>query len=199
MWGDSQPSQTRSPRAELTSLGLSTNRGTLKLTRYNQHTDEAISMTEDHAGVFVPPPLIFALPLFAAIFMQSRSPWPIVSRNESALVVAGLFAVAAAVSIGLASVISFRNARTTVLPMGRPTTTIVARGPYRFTRNPMYLAMAVGYLGVSLLLNNVWAIVLLPVVLFAVDRFVIRREERYLAAKFGEDYRSYCARVRRWI
>ena len=156
-------------------------------------------MTKDHAGVFVPPPLIFALPLFGAIVMHSRWPWPIATRNESVLFVAAIFAVAAAVSIGLGSVISFRNARTTVLPMGRPTTTIVARGPYRFTRNPMYLAMAVGYLGVSLLLNNVWAIVLLPAVLLTVDRFVIRREERYLATKFGETYRSYCSRVRRWI
>ena len=156
-------------------------------------------MTKDHAGVFVPPPLIFALPLFGAMFLNSRWPWPIATRSESVLLVAAFFAVAAAVSIGLGSVISFRNARTTVLPMGRPTTAIVARGPYRFTRNPMYLAMAVGYLGVALLLNNVWAMVLLPAVLITVDRFVIRREERYLTTKFGETYRSYCSRVRRWI
>lgn len=63
----------------------------------------------------------------------------------------------------------------------------------------MYLAMAVGYLGLSLLLNNLWALLLLPVVVAVIDAFVIRREERYLAGKFGETYRDYCSRVRRWL
>jgi protein-S-isoprenylcysteine O-methyltransferase Ste14 len=85
------------------------------------------------------------------------------------------------------------------LPAGRPTTTIVEKGPYRFTRNPMYLAMSCAYLGLALVLNNLWALVLLPFVVLVVDRFVIRREESYLTAKFGDPYREYCARVRRWL
>ena len=72
--------------------------------------------------------------------------------------------------------------------MGRPTTAIVERGPYRFTRNPMYLAMAFAYVGLSLLFNNLWALALLPAVLLVIDVFVIRREERYLIAKFGDSY-----------
>jgi protein-S-isoprenylcysteine O-methyltransferase Ste14 len=156
-------------------------------------------VNKDHAGVFVPPPIIFALPLLAAVFVNSRLPWPIATGNGTTLMVGGFIAIVTGVSIGLASVFSFRAARTTVLPVGRPTTAIVERGPYRFTRNPMYLAMTLAYVGVSLLLNNVWAVVFLPAVLLVIDVFVIRAEERYLAAKFGESYRSYCARVRRWI
>ena len=156
-------------------------------------------MKKDHAGVFVPPPIIFALPLLAAVLVNSRLPWPIAAGNGTTLMVGGFIAIVTGLSLGLASVSSFRAAHTTVLPMGRPTTAIVERGPYRFTRNPMYLAMALAYIGVSLLLNNVWAIVLLPPVLLVIDVFVIRREEGYLAAKFGDSYRSYCARVRRWI
>ena len=156
-------------------------------------------MTKDHAGVFVPPPLIFALPLVAAVFVDSGSPWPIATDGGTALMVGAFIAIATGVSIGLGSVFSFRAARTTVLPMGRPTTAIVERGPYRFTRNPMYLAMAIGYVGFSLLLNNFWAISFLPAVLLVVDVFVIRREERYLTSKFGATYTQYRSRVRRWF
>ena len=59
--------------------------------------------------------------------------------------------------------------------------------------------MSCAYIGLSLLLNNVWAVLLLPVVVGVVDLLVIRREERYLANKFGEPYREYCSRVRRWL
>ena len=154
--------------------------------------------SRDHAGVFVPPPLLFVIPLVVAAIVHSRRPWPIADGN---LVVAtlGSFIIAMGIAIGLASVYSFRKARTTVLPAGRPTTAIVESGPYRFTRNPMYVAMALAYFGLSLLLNTVWALLLLPVVVIVVDFLVIRREERYLTSKFGEPYRQYCARVRRWL
>lgn len=131
--------------------------------------------------------------------LHSRRPWPIVDGPLVLLTLAGLCIVATGIAIGLTSVYSFRRAGTTILPAGRPTTAIVERGPYRFTRNPMYLAMSCAYIGLSLLLNNLWAVLLLPIVLGVVDLFVIRREERYLAAKFGQPYREYCARVRRWL
>ena len=156
-------------------------------------------MTRDHAGVFVPPPLIFAVPLIAAVLVHSKRPWPIATNKETLLLVGAFIAIAAGVSIGLGSVLSFRAADTTVLPMGRPTTAIVARGPYRFTRNPMYLAMTLGYVGLSLLVNTFWAIAFLPAVLVVIDVFVIRNEERYLTAQFGDSYQRYRARVRRWF
>lgn len=153
----------------------------------------------DHAGVFVPPPLLFVLPLVAARMLHARRPWPLVDGHGMVLWLPGLVVVLAGVAVGLAGVAAFRNARTTVLPAGRPTTAIVQRGPYRFTRNPMYLAMAFAYAGLALLLNTVWALLLLPLVLAVIDLAVIRREERYLTAKFGRPYREYCARVRRWL
>ncbi len=152
----------------------------------------------DHAGVFVPPPLLFVLPIVAAVILGSKWPWSIAGRS-SLLMLGGVVMIGSGIAVGLASVYSFRKARTTILPAGRPTTAIVGSGPYRFTRNPMYVAMACAYIGISLVLNNLWALVLLPVVVIVVDTFVIRREERYLTAKFGEPYREYCARVRRWL
>jgi protein-S-isoprenylcysteine O-methyltransferase Ste14 len=147
--------------------------------------------------VFVPPPLLFLIPLVVAAIVHSRRPWPI--ADGTLRVTLGSFIIATGIAIGLTSVYTFRKAKTTVLPAGRPTTAIVESGPYRFTRNPMYVAMSCAYVGISLLLNTVWALLPLPFVVIVVDLSVIRREERYLTAKFGEPYREYCARVRRWL
>lgn len=155
--------------------------------------------SRDHAGVFVPPPLLYGIPILVAMMLHSRRPWLISDGDSMAVTLGGFVVVATGIAIGLAGVYSFRKADTTILPAGRPTTAIVESGPYRFTRNPMYVAMSLAYTGLSLLLNNVWALLLLPVVLVVVDLWVIRREERYLAAKFGAPYRDYCARVRRWL
>jgi protein-S-isoprenylcysteine O-methyltransferase Ste14 len=156
-------------------------------------------MTRNHAGVWFPPPLQFLLPLLAAAAFHAQQPWTIADRYPIVLPIAGLLAIAIAVAVGQASVAIFLKASTTILPAGRPTTSIVEGGPYRFTRNPMYLAMGLAYAGLALLLNNLWALALLPFVLLVIDRFVIRREERYLSAAFGDAYQSYCSRVRRWI
>jgi protein-S-isoprenylcysteine O-methyltransferase Ste14 len=153
----------------------------------------------DHAGVFIPPPLLYGIPLMAAAMLHAARPWSIADGHLVVLALGGLVMIATGIGIGVASVYVFRNANTTILPAGRPTTAIVETGPYRFTRNPMYLAMCVAYLGLSLTLNNVWALVLFPFVLIVVDRSVIRREERYLTTKFGEPYQEYCGRVRRWL
>ena len=105
--------------------------------------------SRDHAGVFVPPPLLYVIPLLLAVMLHSRRPWAISDGYPMALSLGGLFVITLGIAIGLASVFSFRKANTTILPVGRPTTAIVQRGPYRFTRNPMYVAMALGYLGLG--------------------------------------------------
>jgi protein-S-isoprenylcysteine O-methyltransferase Ste14 len=94
--------------------------------------------------------------------------------------------------------VQFRRAGTTPNPT-QPTTALVVRGPYRFTRNPMYLSLAALYLGGALRLNSLWPLVLFPVVITLIEWRVIAREERYLEAKFGDAYRAYKAGVRRWI
>ena len=80
-----------------------------------------------------------------------------------------------------------------------PTETLVEDGPFGFSRNPIYLGMTMIYTGVTLLLNNLWGIVLLPAVLTAMRRGVIEREEEYLTERFGEPYIDYIRRVRRWF
>jgi protein-S-isoprenylcysteine O-methyltransferase Ste14 len=85
-----------------------------------------------------------------------------------------------------------------VLP-NRPASALATGGPYHFTRNPMYVGMALLYIGLALVLNTAWPLVFLPLVLLIIDAAVIRREERYLISAFGEEYRAYCSRVRRWL
>ena len=91
-----------------------------------------------------------------------------------------------------------KRAGTNIRP-DQPTLALASDGPFRFTRNPLYIAVTGLYLGIALLVNALWPLVLLIPVLAVLRWGVVGREERYLEAKFGEPYRAYKARVRRWI
>lgn len=92
----------------------------------------------------------------------------------------------------------FRRRGTAVEPW-KPSTALVIEGPYRFSRNPIYLGFAVTYVGLAIAMDSWVALLMLLPCLAVVDRFVIQREERYLAAKFGAAYAGYRSRVRRWL
>jgi protein-S-isoprenylcysteine O-methyltransferase Ste14 len=104
----------------------------------------------------------------------------------------------AGVLLAVSAAYLFRRGGTTPNPT-KPTTALVIGGPYRLTRNPMYVGMATLYFGGTLLLNDPWPLAFLPVVIALVRRRVIAREEAYLERRFGDEYRAYKARVRRWI
>jgi protein-S-isoprenylcysteine O-methyltransferase Ste14 len=91
-----------------------------------------------------------------------------------------------------------REAGTNVLP-SKPALTLVTSGPFRFTRNPLYVMNALVYLGLTLICNSAWLLGLFVPMLLVIYWGIIRREERYLEAKFGEAYLAYKARVRRWL
>jgi protein-S-isoprenylcysteine O-methyltransferase Ste14 len=85
------------------------------------------------------------------------------------------------------------------VPTNRPTTTIVERGPYRFTRNPIYLGMFLGLIGLAIAFDNLWLPIMLVPFAFVIRYGVVAREEAYLERKFGDAYRGYRSRVRRWL
>jgi len=93
---------------------------------------------------------------------------------------------------------AFRRHQTSLMPW-TPSSALVTDGPYSFSRNPIYLAFCVIYLGASLFFNSAYILVMLVVVFVLFDRTQIPREERYLEEKFGEEFTTYKARVRRWI
>ncbi|MGH2962537.1 MAG: methyltransferase family protein [Solirubrobacterales bacterium] len=97
-----------------------------------------------------------------------------------------------------AAMLFFRRAGTSMIPFV-PTTALVTAGPYRYTRNPMYLGMAFLYVALALGTGVIWALIVLPLVIAAVDQLVIALEEGYLVRKFGEPYCDYMTRVRRWF
>lgn len=152
--------------------------------------------TIDNPNVIAPPPLIYAVPLAVGILIQTLFPMnllpPVAAQVSGGLlfILAGILAVSA---LG-----TMRQAGTNVAP-SQPTTAIVSDGPFRFTRNPLYLSVTLLYGSISLLVNGLWPMLMLPIVLIIIDRGVIAREERYLENKFGEEYTQYKARTRRWI
>lgn len=96
------------------------------------------------------------------------------------------------------AVLSFWRAKTSPKPW-KPTTALVTDGPYRLTRNPMDLGFSLLDLGISFWVNSAWPVVCLPLILVVMQRAVIAREEAYLETLFGDEYRDYRRRVRRWL
>ena len=154
--------------------------------------------SSDTSGVVFPPPLIYAGGFAAGYGAHRLLPirlWGEPTVVESLL---GWGLLVAGVLLAISSAYLFRRAGTSPNP-AKPTSALVIWGPYRFTRNPMYVSMTTLYCGGTLLLNDPWPLAFLPVVLALVQRSVIAREEVYLERKFGDAYRAYKARVRRWI
>jgi protein-S-isoprenylcysteine O-methyltransferase Ste14 len=110
----------------------------------------------------------------------------------------GWILVASGLTLATTALILFFRRRTTVRP-DRPATALVTSGPYKFTRNPMYVSQVLMYAGLAIMWQSVWALLLLPFVVVYIDRQVIRREESHLERRFGTEYREYRARTRRWL
>lgn len=156
-------------------------------------------MTPQRPDIHIAPPLVF-MAGFVFGFLLDRYIIALrisgAAAREIALVGLALMVLGAALAIW--GVLAFHHARTTILPF-RAATAMVRDGPYRFTRNPMYVGMAIAYVGFALVFNTVWPLLVLPLVVIAMVRLVISREEAYLDAAFGEDYRAYIRDVRRWL
>ena len=151
-----------------------------------------------HAGIPYPPPLLYVAGMALGIGLHRWRPWPITTSASTLRVTVALVCVLVYAAIFVGAFAAFRRAHTTLIP-NQPATAFVTDGPYRFTRNPMYLSLVALYLGVTLFVNSWWPLVLLPLVVLAVDRMVIAREERYLGAAYPSEYSAYSARVRRWL
>ena len=153
--------------------------------------------TTDTANVIVRPPIAWAVAVLGGLVLNWLLPLPFVP----ALVPAGwLGAIVLALALALfAWAIATVTQAGSNVPTSRPTTTIVDGGPYRFTRNPIYLGMALGLIGLAIAFNSVWLLLALVPFALVIRYGVVAREEAYLESKFGDVYRGYCARVRRWL
>lgn len=150
----------------------------------------------DHAGIRLPPPVIFLVPLLAGLGYDSA--WVHGELAGMTWMLAGGLCLLAGVAFLIASAPRHKKASTNIEPW-KPTTAIIEDGPYRYSRNPIYLGMALVYAGLSLAAASPAALVMLLPCLLVIRYYVIAREEAYLESKFGESYLQYKNRVRRWI
>ena len=150
----------------------------------------------DSAGIRFPPPILCLIPLLIGLSFDRR-----LARYQlsslPAHVSGGVFALCG-VALSVASVGRLRRSGTT-LRTDRTSNNLVIEGPYRFTRNPIYLGFVTLYLGLALLLRSPGALALWPVTIVLLQVVVIRREERYLTRRFGDAYLAYQKKVRRWL
>ena len=144
----------------------------------------------------VRPPLVYLASILLGLLLHFA--WPLPLLRHPAGVPIGASVVLMAVALFIAAVRTFRAAGTPV-PGNRPTTTIVRRGPYRFSRNPIYLAFSALQVGIALWVDSLWLLVTLVPALALMSFWVIPREERYLEARFHSEYLPYKSSVRRWL
>ncbi len=147
-------------------------------------------------GLRFPPPLI-VFAIIAAGYLLDLV-WPLPIAAGYAVRIAGGSILVLAVLLAVLALLQFIRAKTHVEPW-HPTTTVIQSGLFARSRNPIYLTFCLATAGFGLLLNNWWIIAGLPLQVLLLQRLVTRREEAYLEAKFGDAYRDYCRRVRRWF
>ena len=150
----------------------------------------------DNPGFLVPPPLTYLLTLVLGLVLDRRSHVPFLPRGVARIL--GWPLLGGGVLLNGWFNLTMRRAETPIDPR-KPVSKLTTEGPFRYTRNPAYLSLTMVYAGIALLRNALWAILLLPLVLFAIQGDQIEREERYLERTFGEEYLAYKERVRRWV
>ena len=153
-------------------------------------------MVPDNAGVIALPPLIYGVAFVLGSLIHFMFPISFLPTNLARwlgvplMLAAGLIVASAFRALGRAR---------TAFDIRKPTTTIVADGPFRYSRNPMYISLTLLYMGLAVLINSLWILLLLLPVLIVIQNGVVKRKEQYLERKFGETYLHYKAQVRRWI
>jgi protein-S-isoprenylcysteine O-methyltransferase Ste14 len=155
-----------------------------------------MSARADSPGVAYPPPFLFAAAVLAGFLLERRWPLPMSPGVIGRLAAWTLVALSVPLTYG--SISLFWRRHTSIIP-NRPAGTLVVAGPYRFTRNPMYLGLTLLTVALAIFMSTWWPLVLLVPALAVLQVTVIRLEEAYLRRRFGTDYDAYARRVRRWF
>jgi protein-S-isoprenylcysteine O-methyltransferase Ste14 len=151
---------------------------------------------QDNPGIKVPPPLIYLLPLVLGLLLDRRRPVSFLPRGAARGLGWSLLVGGVALNGWF-----LRTIRKTDVPIrtDKPVPRLTTEGPFCYSRNPSYLALAMIYAGIASVRNSLWAMLLLAPAVWVMQREVIGREERYLERTFGEEYLAYKGKVRRWV
>jgi protein-S-isoprenylcysteine O-methyltransferase Ste14 len=150
----------------------------------------------DTPDILVFPPLLLGGAMLLGLLLDRLHPIPLLPPTPARILGVALFALSG--SLAYSAQRALRRAGTNISPH-QPTLALVTDGPYRRTRNPLYLAGLGVYLGVAFFVDGLAPLLLLAPLVALLHWGIVLREERYLMTKFGEDYRAYQARVRRWL
>ncbi len=150
----------------------------------------------DHPRIITRPPFIYLIFIIMGVLLNRL--WPISMHLGGLHLTLGWGFIALGLSLMTWGVFVMKKANTPVNPHETPTA-LVANGPFRFSRNPLYISLTIIYVGIAILLKNGWILSLLIPLLIIMHYGVIFREEEYLENKFGEEYLRYKRSVRRWI
>jgi protein-S-isoprenylcysteine O-methyltransferase Ste14 len=157
-----------------------------------------VDTEKDNPGVIAFPPLIWLVSAVMSTLVHFFVIHLPITTNYRVCLICGITLIVVAPALALSAVFSMHRAGTNIDP-AKPALTIVRSGPYRFTRNPMYLALCLLQIALGFFLND-WITLLFVIPLFFILHFgVVLREERYLATKFGEPYLQLKREVRRWL
>ncbi len=151
---------------------------------------------KDTPGVIAPPPLIYFAFLLAGLGADAL--WPVAVLPQGPRYAAGAVVIALSLALVISAFGQFRRHKTSFKPY-EPSTALITEGPYRYSRNPMYLALSLLYAGLSIAAYSPWTLALLAPLLIVLHYGVIIREERYLERKFADAYRRYKSSTRRWL
>lgn len=148
------------------------------------------------AGVKLPPPLLYAAGVLAGLGLDRVA--PLAPPPGAWALAAGIALLLAGIALDAWAIVTMLRKHTTLLPWGGASH-LVTRGPFRISRNPIYLGYALEQAGIALMLGSWWALLLVAPVVLLMGWLVIPREEAHLSRVFGDEYARYRARVRRWI
>jgi len=162
----------------------------------HDHPNPQDAGNRDVPGVIARPPLILLGFLLAGIAVSLVAPFPVADWWPIRIV--GGVLIAAALAVFIAACRGMIRAGTNI-PTNQPSLALVTGGMHSISRNPIYLSMGLLLLGAALAMNSVWMLLAVPLWGALMEWGVIRREERYLSRRFGRDYETYRARVRRWL
>ncbi len=151
----------------------------------------------DTAHVVIRPPLAWGLAVLAGLLLDWLLPLPLLPADPP-MEWLGVVVFVLALALVAWAIVTMARAGSNV-PTNMPTTAIVTDGPYRFTRNPIYLGMFLGLVGLAIAFDNLWLLAMLVPFALVIRYGVVAREETYLEGKFGEVYTAYRSRVRRWL
>lgn len=150
----------------------------------------------DTAGVLVPAPIIYGSAIFIGLAVEFAVPIPLLPRTASLWL--GVVVIVVAIAVVVSAVKALARGKT-AFDARKPTSTIVTDGAFRHSRNPTYLSLTLLHVGLACVLHSSWVLLMVIPAVLVTHWGVVLREERYLDAKFGEDYRRYKASVRRWV